>query len=90
MRLEHQRTAHCEHFPLSSAQLDRQPARHPGRRALYQGDHWTLVDALRKRELARAVSAMRAHLERVRVNLLGAAEGDTSQPPTPAAPPDPE
>jgi GntR family uxuAB operon transcriptional repressor len=61
------------------------------RRALYQGDHWTLVDALRKRELARAVSAMRAHLERVRMNLLGAAEGGATQPASrPAAHPEQE
>jgi GntR family transcriptional regulator, uxu operon transcriptional repressor len=44
------------------------------RRAAYQQDHWALVRALRTRELERAVDTLRVHLERVRVNLLGAAE----------------
>jgi len=46
----------------------------PERRAIYQRDHQALVEALRARELDRSLDAMRVHLERVRVNLLGAAE----------------
>jgi GntR family uxuAB operon transcriptional repressor len=42
------------------------------RRAAYQAEHVELVDALSKRELARAVSAMETHLARVESNLLGA------------------
>ncbi len=45
------------------------------RREAYQCDHRALVDALRARELDRAIEVTRAHLERVRTNLLGAAEG---------------
>jgi DNA-binding FadR family transcriptional regulator len=45
----------------------------PERRALYQQDHRVLVDALRARELERALDATRVHLNRVRANLLGAA-----------------
>jgi GntR family transcriptional regulator, uxu operon transcriptional repressor len=44
------------------------------RRALYQADHRQIVDALRARELAEAFDATNAHLERVRTNLLKAAE----------------
>jgi len=43
------------------------------RRAVYQADHVTLVDALCARELARATEAMETHLARVEANLLGAA-----------------
>lgn len=43
------------------------------RRAAYQLDHRELVDALRARELDRALEATHAHLVRVRVNLLGSA-----------------
>lgn len=46
----------------------------PERRATYQRDHRTLVDALRARELDRALDATRVHLDRVRANLLGAAD----------------
>jgi DNA-binding FadR family transcriptional regulator len=42
------------------------------RRDTYQAEHVKLVDALSKRELARAVSVMEAHLARVEANLLGA------------------
>lgn len=42
------------------------------RRARYQAEHVELVDALSKRELARAVSVMEAHLARVEADLLGA------------------
>jgi GntR family uxuAB operon transcriptional repressor len=41
------------------------------RRASYQRDHREIVDALRSREVERAVEAMRSHLERVAANLLG-------------------
>lgn len=44
------------------------------RRATYQFDHHRIVDALRARELDRAAEATRVHLERVRLNLLGATE----------------
>jgi GntR family uxuAB operon transcriptional repressor len=43
-------------------------------RAAYQAEHVELVDALSKRELVRAVSAMEAHLARVEANLLGAGQ----------------
>jgi GntR family transcriptional regulator, uxu operon transcriptional repressor len=45
------------------------------RRAAYQADHRQIVDALRARELEQALEATNAHLDRVRVNLLKAAEG---------------
>ncbi|MGI8506388.1 MAG: FadR/GntR family transcriptional regulator [Solirubrobacteraceae bacterium] len=41
------------------------------RRTSYQADHVELVDALRARELTRAVEVMDAHLSRVEANLLG-------------------
>lgn len=41
------------------------------RRATYQADHVELVEALRARELTRAVEVMDAHLSRVEANLLG-------------------
>ena len=44
------------------------------RRAAYQADHRQIVDALRVRELDLATDATRTHLERVRLNLLGALE----------------
>ena len=43
------------------------------RRALYIDDHRRIVEALRARELDDALDATRAHLERVRANLLGPA-----------------
>ncbi|MHB8469584.1 MAG: FadR/GntR family transcriptional regulator [Gaiellaceae bacterium] len=46
----------------------------PERRALYQRDHHEIVEALRARELDRALTATRVHLERVRMNLLGTTE----------------
>jgi DNA-binding FadR family transcriptional regulator len=49
----------------------------PQRRALYIADHRRIVETLRARELDGAREATRAHLERVRLNLLGAA-GSTS------------
>jgi DNA-binding GntR family transcriptional regulator len=42
------------------------------RRTAYQSDHVSLVDALRARDLPRAVDAMEIHLARVEANLLGA------------------
>jgi DNA-binding FadR family transcriptional regulator len=42
------------------------------RRSAYQQDHRALVDALRSRELERAVAAMEGHLSRVTDNLMGA------------------
>jgi DNA-binding FadR family transcriptional regulator len=45
----------------------------PERRALYCEDHRRIVDALRAREVEQALDATRAHLERVRANLLGPA-----------------
>jgi DNA-binding FadR family transcriptional regulator len=42
------------------------------RRAAYQSDHVQLVQALRARELSRAVELMHVHLNRVQDNLLGA------------------
>jgi DNA-binding FadR family transcriptional regulator len=42
------------------------------RRAAYQADHVALVEALRARDLSRAVEIMEAHLARVEANLLGA------------------
>ena len=47
------------------------------RRTAYQLDHQRIVDALRSRELERAVDAARVHLGRVGANLLGAA-GDSA------------
>ncbi|HEY5058232.1 MAG TPA: FCD domain-containing protein [Gaiellaceae bacterium] len=44
------------------------------RRESYKRDHRELVDALRARELDTAIEVTRAHLERVRLNLLGPAE----------------
>jgi GntR family transcriptional regulator, uxu operon transcriptional repressor len=44
------------------------------RRTAYQADHVNLVEALRARELARAVEVMEGHLARVEANLLGAGE----------------
>lgn len=44
------------------------------RRLAYQLEHQRIVDALRAREQASAVEAMRAHLERVRGNLLSASD----------------
>lgn len=43
----------------------------PARRALYREDHREIVEALRLREVGRALEATRTHLERVRLNLLG-------------------
>lgn len=43
------------------------------RRAVYQADHVTLVEALAARELDRAIEAMDVHLARVEANLLEAA-----------------
>ncbi len=45
----------------------------PQRRALYIADHQRIVETLRARELDGALEATRAHLERVRVNVLGPA-----------------
>jgi len=45
----------------------------PQRRALYIADHQRIVETLRSRELDAALAATRAHLERVRANLLGSA-----------------
>ncbi len=45
----------------------------PQRRALYLADHRRIVETLRARELDGALKATRAHLERVRANLLGPA-----------------
>lgn len=45
----------------------------PDRRVVYREDHRRIVDALRAREVDRALEATRTHLERVRVNLLGPA-----------------
>lgn len=44
----------------------------PQRRKLYRNDHRDIVEALRDREVERAREAMRTHLRRVRVDLLGA------------------
>lgn len=44
------------------------------RRATYQQDHVEIVDALRARELDRALAATNAHLARVAANLLGRLE----------------
>jgi DNA-binding FadR family transcriptional regulator len=41
------------------------------RRATYQSDHLELVEALRARELDRAIEVMNVHLARVEANLLG-------------------
>jgi DNA-binding FadR family transcriptional regulator len=43
----------------------------PERRGLYQADHAVIVSALREREAEAAEAALRAHLLRVRSNLLG-------------------
>jgi DNA-binding FadR family transcriptional regulator len=43
----------------------------PARRDAYRRDHAELVAALRLRDAERAVEAMRAHLARVELNLLG-------------------
>lgn len=43
----------------------------PARRALYQQDHAAIVAALCQRDAAVAEAALRAHLMRVRANLLG-------------------
>lgn len=45
----------------------------PDRRVVYRADHRRIVDALRARELERALEETRTHLERVRANLLGPA-----------------
>ena len=45
----------------------------PQRRALYIADHQRIVETLQARELNSALEATRAHLERVRANLLGPA-----------------
>jgi len=45
------------------------------RRAIYQLDHRRIVDALQARELDEALEATKTHLERVRANLLRAADG---------------
>lgn len=45
----------------------------PERRVVYRADHRRIVDALRARELERALEETRTHLERVRANLLGPA-----------------
>jgi len=45
----------------------------PDRRVTYREDHRRIVDALRSRDVERALEATRAHLERVRANLLGPA-----------------
>jgi len=47
----------------------------PERRQIYQADHREIVSALHAREVERAVEATRTHLDRVRANLLGAADG---------------
>jgi GntR family transcriptional regulator, uxu operon transcriptional repressor len=44
------------------------------RRLAYQQDHVEIVEALRAREVGRAVAATVRHLERVRTNLLGAGD----------------
>lgn len=44
----------------------------PERRVVYRDDHRAIVEALRAREVERALDATRAHLTRVRANLLGA------------------
>jgi DNA-binding FadR family transcriptional regulator len=49
----------------------------PERRVIYREDHRRIVDALRARELDRALDATRVHLERVRANLLGQAGATT-------------
>lgn len=46
------------------------------RRATYQADHVELIEALRARELTRAVEVMESHLGRVEANLLGAGQRD--------------
>jgi DNA-binding FadR family transcriptional regulator len=45
----------------------------PERRVVYREDHRSIVEALRAREVERALDATRIHLERVRANLLGVA-----------------
>jgi GntR family transcriptional regulator, uxu operon transcriptional repressor len=44
------------------------------RREAYQVDHVELVDALRSRDVTKAIRVMEAHLQRVELNLLGAGE----------------
>ena len=52
------------------------------RRVGYQDDHQEIVQALRARELTRAVAAMERHLERVENHLLsGAPTGSSETPP---------
>ena len=46
----------------------------PERRQLYIADHARIVEALRARETEAALAATRAHLDRVRLNLLGPAK----------------
>lgn len=43
----------------------------PGRRHAYETEHRAIVEALRDRDLARAVESTKAHLLHVRRNLLG-------------------
>lgn len=43
----------------------------PEQRVVYREDHRRIVDALRAREVARALDETRLHLDRVRRNLLG-------------------
>ena len=45
----------------------------PDRRVIYREDHRRIVEALRAREVDRALEATRTHLDRVRANLLGPA-----------------
>ena len=45
----------------------------PERRVVYREDHRNIVDALRARDVERALDATRTHLERVRASLLGPA-----------------
>jgi GntR family transcriptional regulator, uxu operon transcriptional repressor len=47
----------------------------PERRQIYQVDHREIVSALHAREVERAFEATRMHLDRVRANLLGVADG---------------
>jgi len=51
----------------------------PERRQIYQADHREIVSALHAREVERAVEATRTHLDRVRANLLGAADGVSAE-----------
>lgn len=45
----------------------------PERRVVYRDDHRRMVEALRAREVERALEATRTHLDRVRANLIGPA-----------------